>query len=107
VWKVWNRDEGFAMQELIDKMRADWSVVAAHRVAAKEWTKEDEIEIGQAIKAAIDAKDRNAIACWSRWLADLSAWVTAWNLICRGSEAAMRAAAKEHKANGNQEKGKQ
>jgi hypothetical protein len=100
-------DEGFAMQELIDKMRADWSVVAAHLVAAKEWTKEDEIEIGQAIKAAIDAKDRNAIACWSRWLADLSAWVTAWNLICRGSEAAMRAAANEHKANGNQEKGKQ
>ncbi|HNL22370.1 MAG TPA: hypothetical protein PKK51_10150, partial [Rhodocyclaceae bacterium] len=49
------------MQELIDKMRADWSVVAAHRVAAKEWTKEDEIEIGQAITAAIDAKDRNAV----------------------------------------------
>ena len=41
------------MQELIAKMRADWTVVAAHRVAAKEWTTEDEIEIGQAIKAAI------------------------------------------------------
>ena len=94
------------MQELIAKMRADWTVVAAHRVAAKEWTTEDEIEIGQAIKAAIDAKDRNAIACWSRWLADLSAWVTAWNLICRGSEAAMRAEARKHREQSNQVKDK-
>ena len=85
------------MDALIAKMRADWAVVAEHRVAAKEWTPEDEIEIGQAIKAAIDAKDRNAIACWSRWLADLSAWVTAWNLICRQSEAAMKAAARENR----------
>ena len=29
------------------------------------------------------------------WLADLAAWVTAWNLICRGSEAAMKRKAKE------------
>ncbi len=86
------------MDALIAKMRADWIVVAEHRRAANEWTVEDEIEIGQAIKAAIDAKDRNIIGCWSRWLADLSAWVTAWNLICRGSEASMRAAAKASKA---------
>ncbi len=87
------------MQSLITKMRADWTVVAEFRTASKEWTAEDEADIGQAIKAAIDAKDRALIACWSRWLADLSAWVAAWNLICRGSEAAMREAAKKHKEN--------
>ena len=57
------------------------------------------------IMAATGRKDAAMLACWSRWLADLSAWVVAWNLICRGSEARMREAARAHasaqeKANG-------
>ena len=92
------------MDALIAKMRADWLVVAENRRQAKEWSAEDEIEIGQAIKAAIETKDRNAIACWSRWLADLSAWVTAWNLVCRGSEAAMRTEARKHREQSNRVK---
>lgn len=95
------------MQALITKMRADWTVVAEHRTASNEWTPEDEIDIGQAIKAAIDSKDRIQIACWSRWLADLSAWVVAWNLICRGAEASMKAAAREHKDKDSQKKAPQ
>jgi hypothetical protein len=75
-------------------MRADWLVVSEARRASGDWTADDEADIAHAIKVAIAAKDRNALACWSRWLADLSAWVTAWNLICRGSEASMKSAAR-------------
>lgn len=91
-------------EQLVAKMRADWSVVAQFRRDSGDWTESEEADILAAIKAAIDAGDRNAIACWSRWLADLSAWVTAWNLICRGSEAAMKEAVR---ANKNNQKGKQ
>ncbi len=87
------------MDALIAKMRADWVVVAAARRESGDWTEQDEQEIGEAIKRAVAAKDRNVLACWSRWLADLSAWVTAWNLVCRGSEACMKAAAREQRAN--------
>lgn len=86
------------MDALIAKMRADWVVVAAARRETGDWTQQDEQEIGEAIKAAVAAKDRNVLACWSRWLADLSAWVTAWNLVCRGSESSMKAAAREQRA---------
>lgn len=82
------------LQAVITKMRADFVLVAESRRASGDWSAQDEKEIGEAIKAAIASKDRRAaVACWSRWLADLSAWVTAWNLICRGSEARMREAA--------------
>lgn len=90
------------MDALIAKMRADWVVVAAARRESGDWTEQDEQEIGEAIKAAVAAKDRNVLACWSRWLADLSAWVTAWNLICRGSEKRMREAAMANKLKGQE-----
>lgn len=82
------------MDAVIGKMRADFVLVAASRRESGEWTEADEKEIGAAIKAAIDKKDQAMLACWSRWLADLSAWVTAWTLVCRGSERRMREAAK-------------
>lgn len=92
-------------EQLVAKMRADWSVVAQFRRESGDWTESDEADILAAIKSAIDAGDRNAIACWSRWLADLSAWVTAWNLICRGAETSMKAAAREHKTKAVETKG--
>ena len=88
------------MQAVISKMRADFLVVSEHRREAKEWTAEDEADIAAAIKRSIEEKDLDALASWSRWLADLSAWVTAWNLICRGSEARMREAAMANKLKG-------
>lgn len=86
------------MEQLIAKMRADWPLIAESRRATGDWTEQDEQEIGAAIKAAVDSKDAAVIAMWARWLADLSAWCCAWRLIVRGSEAAMRAKAIEHKA---------
>ncbi len=88
------------MQAVITKMRADFTVVAEHRREAKEWSPEDEADIAAAIRRSIEEQDLNALASWSRWLADLSAWVTAWNLICRGSEARMREAARANKLKG-------
>ncbi len=94
------RMESRDMQAVITKMRADFTVVAEHRREAKEWTAEDEADIAAAIRRSIEEQDLNALASWSRWLADLSAWVTAWNLICRGSEARMREAARANKLKG-------
>ncbi len=91
-------------EQLVAKMRADWAVVSEFRRESGDWTEGEVADILAAIKAAIDAGDRNAISCWSRWLADLSAWVTAWNLVCRGSEAAMRTEARKHREQSNQVK---
>lgn len=93
-----------AIDAVIAKMRADFSLVAEARLASGEWSDQDKAEIGAAIKSAIMNKDLVMLACWSRWLADLSAWITAWNLVCRGSEVSMRNAAQAHKTseeNGN------
>lgn len=81
------------MEQQIAKMRADWARVAEHRVKSGEWTEADEKEIGLAIKAAVAAKDPDMLACWAAWLADLSASISAWDLIVRGTMARMRAAA--------------
>lgn len=69
---------------------------AASRRGDGMWSEQDAADIGDAIKASIAAKDAVMVACWSGWLADLSAWVTAWNLICRGSERRMMEAAQAH-----------
>jgi len=84
-----------SMNAVVEKMRADWILVSEARKASGDWTDEEAQDIAAAIRAAIEAKDRTVIACWSSWLADLAAWVTAWNLICRGSEAEMKRKAKE------------
>lgn len=93
------------IDEVVAKMRADWAIVSRNRRESGDWTESEEADILAAIKAAIDAKDKVLLACWSRWLADLSALVTAWNLICRGAEVAMKEAAIKHKGAETKEKG--
>jgi len=61
------------MNRVVDKMRADLAVLAAGRVAAGEWSAEDERAIAQSIRSAIEAKDEIRVGDWSRWLALLSA----------------------------------
>lgn len=86
------------MQKLIEKMRADWSVVAEDRRRTGDWTEEDETDIGTAVKAAVQGGNEELIACWARWLADLSATTVALSAIAKGIEGRMRAKAAEHKA---------
>lgn len=70
------------MNTLINKMRADFDLLAEHRLSTGEWSEQDKHEIGLAIKAAIDSDEKPVIAMWGRWLADLAAWITAWRLVC-------------------------
>ncbi|MBS1188924.1 MAG: hypothetical protein H6R10_716 [Rhodocyclaceae bacterium] len=86
------------MKSLLDKMRADWAVVAENRLETGDWTEEDERDIGLAVKAAVDSGDSSTIAMWSHWLSDAASWVCAYNLIIRSAEAGMRAKAAEEKA---------
>lgn len=80
------------MKAIIDKMRADFVLLSEHRLATGEWTQEGQAEIGQAIKQAIESGDQVQIAMWSRWLADLACWVTAWRMICAPIEEHIRLA---------------
>lgn len=61
------------MDLVIAKMRADFALVAAARRKSGDWSAEDERDAGLAIRAAIEDGDAETIACWSRWLAGLSA----------------------------------
>lgn len=88
------------MQKLIEKMRADWGVVAEDRRRTGDWSEEDETDIGAAVKAAIDSGNRDLIASWARWLADLAATTVALKAIALGIEGRMRAKAAEHRAAG-------
>lgn len=61
------------MNLLIEKMRADFAMVASVRRASGDWTSSDEAMAGGAIRMAIDLDDRPLLLCWARWLAELSA----------------------------------
>jgi hypothetical protein len=71
------------MQQIIAKMRADWTVVAQDRREAGEWSAEDETEIGEEIKAVIASKNADSICCWARYLADLSAIALGLKVIAK------------------------
>lgn len=86
------------MEQLIAKMRADFALVAEERRGRGDWDEAMERDIGLAIKAAIDGKDVEMIACWAAWLADLAAQITAFSLIVRKSESRMREMAREERA---------
>ena len=71
------------MQQIIAKMRADWSVVAQDRREAGEWSEADETDIGNEIKAAIAKQDPDLLCCWARYLADLSALAVGLKVIAK------------------------
>lgn len=85
-------------QAILEKMRADFVLIADQRVETGEWTDQDRLEVSQAIKAAIESKDEAQIAMWSRWLADLSCWVTAWRMICTPINDLIRLKVEQNKA---------
>lgn len=79
------------MKAIIEKMRADFVLVGEDRIQSGQWTEQDYAEVGAAIKAAIEAYNadedpakpsQSSVISWARWLADLSAWVTAYKMIC-------------------------
>lgn len=89
------------MKATIEKMRADFVLVGEDRIQSGQWTEQDYAEVGAAIKDAIstyqaakkalatqpgnddvEPYSAAAVLSWARWLADLSAWVTAYRMIC-------------------------
>lgn len=86
------------MELMLNKMRADFELVAKARRESGEWSEADVKEFNVAIKQCRDNKDTTNLALWARWLADLSAGIVFFNLVVRGAEAGMRAKAAEQKA---------
>ena len=86
------------MKTMIEKMRADWVVVAEERRACGEWTEEDEAEIGEAVKRAIASGKVDLISCWARWLGDLSATTVALKSIVLNINTRMRDQARKSRA---------
>lgn len=74
---------------MIEQMRIDFPAAAK----AEDWTVEEQADIGAAIKAAIAAKDAEALAYWSRRIASAAARWKAWCERVRAVEAAIKAEA--------------
>lgn len=53
----------------LDTLRMDFRTAAAWCMDCGEWSEEDVAEIGQAIKAAIDANDLGEVAFWCEFMA--------------------------------------
>ncbi len=68
-------------------MRLDFPAAAK----AEEWSAEDQAAIGEAIKAAIAAKDAEALAYWAGRITDAAARWRAWCERVRAAEAAIKA----------------
>jgi len=64
---------GFDMAIDLDQLRADYRTVSAHNRKLATWTAEDELEIGQAIKAAL--ADTDLAQCWADWLASEAEYI--------------------------------
>lgn len=85
------------MKALLDKMRADYRIVAEDRKAAGEWSEQDIADIGAAIKSATEGGDRDTIVCWARWMADLSASTVAFKSVFACVGGRIRNAVADHK----------
>lgn len=70
------------MKAIIEKMRADFVLVGEDRIKSGQWSEQDYADVGAAIKAAIASDEPTQVMTWARWLADLSAWVTAYRMVC-------------------------
>lgn len=60
------------MTLMTDKLRADFDLVTATRIASGVWSKGDEALAGKAIALAIKTNDSEALRLWACWLAKLA-----------------------------------
>lgn len=86
------------MSLIVEKMRADWRLVAEFKRKHEEWSEADEKEIGDLVKAAVASGDESLISCWARWLGELASAILLLNLVARGTDANIRRAIAEDKA---------
>lgn len=76
---------------MIDKLRADFVLVADFRLASGDWTKDDERAFGAAIKASIDSGSPETLCMWALRFSDLAHVVTTCAMAVRIAEGRMRA----------------
>lgn len=72
---------------MIEQMRLDFPLAAR----VEEWTAEEQADIGAAIRAAVAANDTEALAYWSKRIADAVARWHAWCERVRAAEANIKA----------------
>ena len=58
--------------EGLQALRADFATVRAWMVEYEEWTPAQADEIGQGIRAAVEANDLGDLAFWRAWMANMS-----------------------------------
>lgn len=82
--------------EPIDRMREDFVEVVRDRRANGLWTADDETEIGNLIKAAVQGAsgDMSLLECWQRWLAREAEEIRQWRSRVRDVEKRIHAEAK-------------
>ncbi len=85
------------MNDIIAKMRTDWTVVAKDRRECEAWTAEDEAQIGEAVKAAVASGKEEQIILWARWLGDLAASTIALKAIILSIDTRIRDAARKQR----------
>ena len=76
---------------LIDKLRADFRLVADHRRQSGDWTEDDERQIGESIKASIAAGNPETICMWALQFSDLAHVITTCAMAIRIAEGRIRA----------------
>ncbi len=86
------------MSAVIEKMRADWRVVAEDKRQRGEWSEADEKEVGDLVKAAVASNDESLVTCWARWLGELAGAILLLRLVARGTDANIKRALAEDKA---------
>lgn len=84
-------------EKMIDKLRADFQLVAEHRVKGGDWSEADAKEFGACIKECIERKDVVAVSAWAMWISDLAHSITTFTIVVRNAEIRIRDAALEAK----------
>lgn len=57
------------MQKVVDKLRADFALVALQHRQSGAWGAEDEAQVGHTIAKAVQRDDEGAVLTWARWMA--------------------------------------
>lgn len=86
------------MSIVVEKMRADWRVVAEDKRQRGEWTEAEEKEVGDLVKSVVASNDDGLITCWARWLGELAGAILLLRLVARGTDANIKRAIAEDKA---------
>ncbi len=82
------------MKTNLDTMRADYVLVRRWWKEADGWSEADLAEADRGVRAVVERKDAELIACWAAWLAKLAEEIRRIESMVRGAEGRMRKGAR-------------